>query len=120
MTSGMAKPTEVVHDTARNQVTITWADGRASELPVPYLRGWCPCAGCQGHTGVVRYRQFEEASIAGIYEMGAYAICIRFDDGHDDGIFTWDWLRRIAPESPPVGPKQGMFVRGDFVDTEDQ
>jgi DUF971 family protein len=47
--------------------------------------------------------------------MGAYALGIRFSDGHDAGIFTWEWLWRISPNSPPQGYKDGTFVDGKFV-----
>lgn len=86
-----------------------------SQLPIAYLRGWCPCATCQGHGAVVRYHEPEaDVQAAGIYEMGAYAIGIRFSDGHDAGIYSWSWLRQIAPEAPPEGLKTGVFVGNTY------
>jgi DUF971 family protein len=109
----MAQPLDIAHHRGRNLLAITWDDGTVSELPIPYLRGWCPCAGCQGHSAVVRHHPPSEPIEAeGIYEMGAYAIAIRFSDGHDAGIFSWSWLRQIAPETPPKGLKRGAFVGG--------
>jgi DUF971 family protein len=112
----VGRPVEIVHDKKRNQLTISWDDQSVSELPVPYLRSWCPCAGCQGHGGVVRCRPVGGMTAEEVYEMGAYAICVRFSDGHDTGIYTWEWLRRIAPGSPPQGLKRGVYARGAFHD----
>ena len=113
----MPKPVDIAHHLERNLLAIEWDDGVMSELPIPYLRGWCPCASCQGHGNTVVYREPTTVVQAeGIYEMGAYAIAIRFSDGHDAGIFSWSWLRQIAPESPPEGLKYGSFVGGTYHD----
>jgi DUF971 family protein len=107
---------DIAHAPADNVLTITWEDGLVEPLPVPYLRAWCPCAGCQGHSTTVRRQPVVDSiTIEGIFEMGAYAIAIRFSDGHDTGIFTWEWLRRIGPHGPPEGYKDGTFVGGKFV-----
>ena len=112
----MPRPVDIAHAPSENTLTITWEDGQTSLLPVSYLRGWCPCAECQGHSGRVQYRPVEGAvHAAGLYEMGAYALGIRFSDGHDAGIFTWEWLWRISPNSAPHGYKDGAFVDGKFV-----
>ncbi|MBP6831295.1 MAG: DUF971 domain-containing protein, partial [Deltaproteobacteria bacterium] len=34
---------------------IDWADGHTSVLPNDFVRGYCPCAGCQGHTGEINF-----------------------------------------------------------------
>ncbi len=49
-------------------------------------------------------------------EAGSYALHLRFSDGHDSGIYTWQWLRTIAPQSPPQGYKAGRFSGGRFLD----
>lgn len=112
----MPRPVDIAHAPARNTLTITWDDGAQDSLPVAYLRAWCPCAGCQGHSGEVHKQRLDGAvAVASIHEMGAYAIAIRFSDGHDTGIYTWEWLRRIGPHGAPGGYKEGAFVGGKFV-----
>lgn len=114
----MARPADVVLDTAANTLTITWTDGRASAYPVAYLRAWCPCAGCQGHSDTIVHRPAaagSEVAIADMWEVGAYAVGFRFSDGHDDGIYTWKWLKAISHESKPEGPKTGRFVGGRYL-----
>jgi DUF971 family protein len=110
------RPEEVVHDRGRNVLEIRWEDGTLSVLPASYLRGWCPCAVCQGHGTVVRHHPpTAPVAIDGLHEIGAYAIAIRFSDGHDCGIYAWTHLRSIAPESPPVGLKRGAFTPQGYV-----
>lgn len=109
----MVAPTDIAHARRRNLLVVTWEDGIVSELPVSYLRGWCPCAQCQGHGIEIHFREpTADVTIDALFEMGAYALGVRFSDGHDAGIYSWSWLRRIAAETPPLGLKRGFF-RGD-------
>lgn len=111
----MPQPVDVALSRSQAQLTIEWDDGVVSRLPIAYLRGWCPCAACQGHGVVVEFHEAEAGlGIELMAEAGAYALHLRFSDGHDSGIYTWDWLRKISPESPPEGLKNGRFVGGRF------
>ena len=111
----MPAPVDVALSNKQRTLSIEWEDGGKSVLPIHYLRAWCPCAGCQGHGTTVRYQPADETlEISHMYEAGAYALHIRFGDGHDTGIYTWSWLRRIAPETPPEGIKTGVFADGEF------
>ncbi|MBP1685440.1 MAG: hypothetical protein H6Q33_1583, partial [Deltaproteobacteria bacterium] len=51
----MQHPVEVRRLAEENQLKVTWSDGHVSLYPLPYIRGWCPCAVCQGHSGERRY-----------------------------------------------------------------
>jgi DUF971 family protein len=63
----------------------------------------------------VAYREARPTtSIAALWEVGAYALGIKFSDDHDAGIYTWPWLRSIAYESPPIGRKLGAFESGVY------
>ncbi|MBI2229420.1 MAG: DUF971 domain-containing protein, partial [Deltaproteobacteria bacterium] len=42
-------PTEINHAKAKGTIRITWNDGHVGEYEQEYLRGYCPCALCQGH-----------------------------------------------------------------------
>jgi DUF971 family protein len=110
------EPVDVVHSRSQRTLTITWQDGVISTLPISYLRAWCPCAGCQGHGVEVRFHEAPaDLGIDLMTESGAYALHIRFTDGHDSGIYTWTWLRMIAPETAPEGLKRGMYRGGHFL-----
>jgi DUF971 family protein len=118
----VTQPVDVAHSRSKAQLVIEWDDGVVSSLPTAYLRGWCPCAACQGHGTVVEFHPPADPQIGieGMAEAGAYALHLRFSDGHDSGIYTWVWLRQLAPQSPPEGYKKGRFVAGGFEGTEGQ
>jgi len=81
------------------RLRLTWDDGHNAEYDYDYLRGWCPCAGCQGHTGLsIRYQPPAQPIAAiGVQPVGNYAISIAFSDGHGTGIYRYDFLRKICP-----------------------
>ncbi len=75
---------------------IDWADGHLGVLPNALLRAYCPCAGCQGHSGEIRYLPGGNAVIDGLEEVGSYALQITWGDGHASGIYTFRYLRRLC------------------------
>ena len=77
---------------------LTWSDGYRAELPYDELRGWCPCAGCQGHgTLKIRFQPPPQpVEPRSIQAVGNYAISIGWSDGHGTGIYRFDYLRRLA------------------------
>ncbi len=85
---------------------IDWADGHTSVYPLDYLRGWCPCAGCQGHGGEPHFVTGGSADLADIAESGNYALHLKWADGHETGIYTFEHLRAICgcPSCQPNGP----------------
>lgn len=111
----VVQPVDIALSRRKGLLTIEWEDGMVSELPLAYLRGWCPCAACQGHGTVVQFHPAPaDIGLELMAEAGSYALHLRFTDGHDSGIYTWGWLRRIAPDSPPAGLKSGRFEGGRF------
>jgi DUF971 family protein len=87
-----------------NELAIKWEDGSESFVPLEKLRRRCPCAGCQGETDIMGNvhkmpekplspRAFELLRVANV---GTYAIQPVWGDGHATGIFSFDYLRRIA------------------------
>ncbi len=90
-------------------MTIEWGDGLASEYNLVYLRDRCPCATCSGSHGTPPrpkqeenpFQMYQEAlRIESVEPVGSYAIKIRWSDGHDTGIYTWEYLRSISPQPP--------------------
>jgi len=81
------------------RLRLTWSDGHVAEYGYDYLRGWCPCAGCQGHSGLkIRYQPPPKPVTAeSIKPVGNYAISIAWSDGHGTGIYRFDFLREICP-----------------------
>ncbi|MDP9121398.1 MAG: DUF971 domain-containing protein [Acidobacteriota bacterium] len=81
------------------QLRLTWSDGHTALYGADYLRGWCPCAGCQGHTGLkIRYLPPPAPVAAAVIKpVGNYAISFAWSDGHGTGIYRFDFLRQICP-----------------------
>jgi len=90
-----------------NELAIKWDDGSESFIPLEKLRRCCPCAGCRGEVDVLGKvhknperppppAAFELVRIVGV---GGYGIQPVWADGHTTGIFSFDYLRRIASEN---------------------
>lgn len=90
-------PTEINHIKASAIVRITWEDSHAGEYAEAYLRGYCPCALCQGHGAQRRFIPVENAKLQGIEAVGNYAIEFRWQDGHTTGIYSYEYLRSLCP-----------------------
>ncbi|HJY81457.1 MAG TPA: DUF971 domain-containing protein [Candidatus Binatia bacterium] len=74
---------------------ILWDDDQLSDYPFVYLRGWCPCAVCQGHGGERHFIQVENPQLVSIGMVGNYALNPRWSDGHETGIYTFAYLREL-------------------------
>ncbi len=92
-------PTEVRRLAEVRRLRIAWTDGHVGEYAYDYLRGYCPCAACQGHTGFeIRFHQ-PPAPVepTAIQLVGNYALSFLWSDGHATGIYRFDFLRDICP-----------------------
>ena len=79
-------------------IEVLWEDGHKSVYPFRFLRGYCPCAACQGHARRnLVWQQPKEVDLEGIRLVGNYGINPVWSDGHDTGIFADRSLRRICP-----------------------
>lgn len=82
---------------------IIWEDDSKSQLSLKYLRDECPCATCKGETVLLRtYRppvkkmiSPEVYLISNIEVVGEYAIQITWKDGHNTGIYSWEYLQEL-------------------------
>ncbi len=75
---------------------ITWADGRTSQIPHSLLRGYCPCAGCQGHSGTISFVEGGNQEIRDVRPVGNYAVAIEWGDLHASGIYSFRYLRELS------------------------
>jgi DUF971 family protein len=93
-------PTELRLDAAKTTLTVAFDDGAQFALPAEYLRVESPSAEVQGHGAgqkqIVTGK--ERVKIGGLEPVGNYAVRILFDDGHDTGLFTWDYLHELGRE----------------------
>lgn len=86
---------------------IDWADGHKGIYPHETLRGYCPCAGCQGHSGTIAFvpHQGTELEIEDLAPVGNYALQITWFDGHAGGIYSYDYLRSLCQCAACTGPR---------------
>ena len=81
------------------------------EVPIGELRSVCPCATCRekraqppepakGLLPVLSLAEARPLAILGMKPVGNYAYSIAFSDGHDTGIFTLEFLRKLGSEVP--------------------
>ena len=96
-TSGRTRPLEVRNERERAMVRMAWSDGHIGEYSYAYLRGWCPCAACQGHGGTRHFLDLPDAQLTGIHTVGTYALGLTWQDGHDTGIYSYSYLRGLCP-----------------------
>lgn len=75
---------------------IDWADGHTSVFPNELLRGYCPCAACQGHSATIRFVEGHSAVLDGIAEVGNYGLAFTWGDGHASGIYDFRYLRALC------------------------
>lgn len=96
----MVAPTELRVSKDRRLLTVTFPAHAPAELPAELLRVLSPSAEVQGHSPEQRVTVpgKRDVAISQIVPTGNYAVRIVFDDGHDTGIFTWDYLHRLAHE----------------------
>lgn len=105
--AGRPYPIEVRRDAGEQSMQVTWSDSHVSRYPWNYLRGWCPCAQCQGHSGTRRFVEVTSVQLQHVSLVGRYALNLRWSDGHETGIYTFAYLRELCPccqpqESPGI------------------
>jgi DUF971 family protein len=93
-------PAEIRVKREEKLLEIDFDDGRTFRLPAELLRVESPSAEVQGHSPTQKtiVAGKKNVGIQGVEPVGTYAIRIRFDDGHDTGLYTWDWLYRIGED----------------------
>ena len=95
---------------------VRWADGKAHEIPSDLLRRCCPCASCREKDGdtshakpltgappkkksllkVIEHTLDEELKLMQIWAVGNYALGMEWGDGHNSGIYSFQFLHEIC------------------------
>jgi DUF971 family protein len=96
----MPVPTLIRLDRAARVLHVTFDDGTDYALPAEYLRVESPSAEVQGHNPTQKQTVSgrRHVGIIGIEPVGHYAVRLVFDDLHDTGIFSWDYLHELGRE----------------------
>jgi len=92
---------------------IVFSDEHIASLPHEILRGFCPCAVCQGHQGNIRYVEGGDINLSDIEEVGNYALRMIWGDGHGTGLYSYRYLRKLCQcsECAPADPHAQTYTR---------
>lgn len=91
-------PTELKLQQSERQLVVTFDTGETFVLPCEYLRVYSQSAEVTGHAPDQAVLQVgkQAVNIDAITPVGNYAVKLHFDDGHDSGIYTWEWLYTLG------------------------
>jgi DUF971 family protein len=90
--------------TIGDELAIKWDDGGETFVPLEKLRRHCPCAGCKGevdvmgrlHKGPEQHLSPPSFQLMQIDTVGGYALQPFWRDGHGTGLYSFDYLRKVA------------------------
>jgi len=90
--------TRINYARSRRVLELEFADGISGELSAEFLRVHSPSAEVRGHGPGQETLQTgkRDVQVSAINPVGHYAIQLVFDDGHDSGLFSWDYLRELC------------------------
>ena len=87
-----------------DELAVKWDDGAEHFIPLEKLRRACPCAGCKGEVDIMGnlYKSPDKPLKPSAFQLvnfaavGTYAVQFTWADGHNSGIYAFDYLRRVA------------------------
>lgn len=91
-------PVEIRVVSAEKVLEVDYDDGKRFRLPAEFLRVHSPSADVKGHGPGQEVTVFgkRDVGIAGVEPVGNYAVRLLFDDGHDTGLYSWDYLYELG------------------------
>lgn len=94
------RPTNIRVRRATRRLELDFDDQTNFSLPAELLRVESPSAEVQGHSPDQKQTVAgkREVGIVAVEPIGHYAVRIRFTDGHDTGIYSWELLRKMGQE----------------------
>ena len=96
--AGTARPIDIKLHQASRLLEISFDDNTICMLSCEFLRVYSPSAEVRGHGAGQEVLQVgkEAVNILNIQQIGHYAIKLTFSDGHDTGLYSWDYLYELA------------------------
>ncbi len=92
------QPTEITLHQQSRELEIAFADGSRYRMSYEFLRVHSPSAEVRGHGPGQEVLQTgkQNVKVLGIEPVGNYAMKIIFDDGHDSGLYTWEYIQHLG------------------------
>jgi len=96
----MTWPTEIRLSADKRTLSVAFEGGESFALPAEYLRVESPSAEVQGHSPSEKKTVTgkENVTIVAVEPVGNYAVRLVFDDGHNTGLYAWDYLHELGRE----------------------
>ena len=97
------RPDVISGSVEKRTIDIVWLDGHQSSFDWEALRWACPCAICRGEGGqpgvlhATTSLRPEQTDLVDMSPVGDYAMNVRWADGHETGIYPWEYLRTLCP-----------------------
>lgn len=103
-------PVEIKLDKPKTKLTVAYDNGDRFTLDAEYLRIESPSAEVQGHAAAQKQTigGKKDVKITALEPVGNYAVRIIFDDGHDTGLYSWDWLHELGRDH---GKKWAAYIK---------
>lgn len=100
----MSWPTELRLNAGKDILTVGFEDGARYALGAEYLRVESPSAEVRGHGAGPKkiVHGAQDVKIERLEPVGNYAVRIVFDDGHDSGLYSWDFLEKLGREHDAI------------------
>ena len=100
-------PTGITVHRQSRRLEIRFESGEVFQLPFEFLRVHSPSAEVRGHGPGQEVLQLgkRDVDIVAIDPVGNYAIRPRFDDGHDSGLYSWDYLHMLGTQQDTLWQK---------------
>ncbi len=94
----MKVPVEVLVHGKRKELELVYQDGTNVQFPFEFLRVFSPSAEVQGHAPSEAILQvgLRDVALVGVEPVGQYALKLIFSDGHDTGVYSWDYFEDLA------------------------
>lgn len=98
LTPSTPVPTEIALDQTARVLELSFEDGSRHRLPCEFLRVYSPSAEVRGHSPEQAVLQVgkRDVNIVAVEPVGHYAVKLVFDDGHDSGLYSWDYLDELG------------------------
>ena len=103
MAASKPKPTEITLHQVSKRLDVAFDDGQRFELPLEYLRVFSPSAEVRGHGPGQEVLQTgkRDVEVKAVEPVGMYAVKLVFSDGHDTGIYSWEYLYDLGMKQTP-------------------
>jgi DUF971 family protein len=107
LTPNSPQPTSITAHQQSRVLEVGFSDGRTFRIPFELMRIYSPSAEVQGHGPGQEVLQTgkREVGLDGLEPVGNYAVQPQFSDGHNTGIFSWDYLYFLGSQQQELWQK---------------